>query len=125
MSIEVGTTTAGLMLTIAMKHFFRVMCLLYSFTLFACAAQSNTPSGESSPSKRMTASGYTKEGCLLNLKVAAREQSMRLDPNDLDASADAVALIFPFLNREGYHCSGAVSERPKRSRIPDPLYPIN
>lgn len=82
------------------------------------------PGGANQPGK-ITANGYTKEGCFLNLKLAAREQNVRLKPDDVTVNSNAFLLIFPFLNQEAYQCTGVVVERQKRTTPRDGLYPID
>ncbi len=102
-----------------------VLCLAYSLFAVACAPQAKTPVGDSSQPLRITASGYSKEGCLLNLKLEARERNMRLVPNDVQVDSNALRFFFPFVDREGYRCSGAVIQREKRVFTRDSLYPID
>jgi hypothetical protein len=109
-----------------MKPSHHVMLIVVaSMLLVACASQANkaTGGGSDRPGK-VTASGYTKEGCLLNLKMEARERSVRLIPDDVQVEANWLMLIFPFLNQGGYQCSGSFIERAKRPSSKDPLYPI-
>ena len=103
----------------------RVSCIVMSLLMSACVSQADKVAGESKPAERVTASGYTKEGCLLNLKLAAREQNVRLNPDDVTLNSNILLLIFPFLNQEGYQCSGVVVGRQKRINRLDSLYPID
>lgn len=110
-----------------MKHFCHgVLTVVASMLLVACASQANKEAeGGANRQGKVTASGYTKEGCLLNLKIAAREKSVRLIPDDVQVEANWLMLIFPFLNQGGYQCSGSFIERAKRPSSIDPLYPID
>jgi len=109
-----------------MKSFCVVLIVVISLFLVACASQTNKPAeeGPNRPGK-VTASGYSKEGCLLNLKIAARERDVRLVPEDVQVDTNWLMLIFPFLNQGGYQCSGSFIERAKRPSSKDPLYPID
>jgi len=104
-----------------MKRFFVVLPVVASMFLVACASHAN----KAAVPGRVTASGYTKEGCLLNLKVIAREKNVRLVPDDLQVEANWLMLVFPFLNQEGYRCSGGFIERESRPSSKDPLYPFD
>jgi hypothetical protein len=108
-----------------MKRFSVVLAVVASMFLVACSSQSNKAAGGPDQPRRITASGYTEAGCLLNLKVAAREKNVRLIPNDVQVETNFLMLLFPFLNDEGYRCSGNSVEREKRSLGKDPLYPID
>lgn len=102
-----------------------VLAVVASMLLVACASQTNKGAGggPGQPGK-VTASGYTQEGCLLNLKIAAREKNVRLIPSDIQVESRFLMLLFPFLNDEGYRCSGSFTEREKRPLSKDPLYPF-
>lgn len=102
-----------------------VLTLVASMLLVACASQATKTAGGPNQPGKVTASGYTKEGCLLNLKIEARERSVRLVPDDVQVEANWLMLIFPFLNQGGYQCSGSFIERAKRPSSKDPLYPID
>ncbi|MBX3303468.1 MAG: hypothetical protein KF693_14735 [Nitrospira sp.] len=102
-----------------------VLCLAYSLFVIACAPQTKKTAGDSSQPIRITASGYSKEGCLLNLKLEARERNMRLSPNDVQVDSNPLMFFFPFFAREGYRCSGAITERAKRVFTRDSLYPVD
>lgn len=103
----------------------RVLSILASLWLFSCASQTDQVSGGAGQLGRVTANGYTKEGCFLNLKLAAREQRVRLNPDDVTVNSNILLLMFPFLNQEGYQCTGVVAERQKRVTTRDNLYPID
>ena len=103
----------------------RVLSLLASLFLSSCASQVDPVSGGTGQLGKVTANGYTKEGCLLNLKLAAREQHVRLNPADVTLDSNILLLIFPFLNQEAYQCTGSVVERQKRITTRDSLYPID
>lgn len=102
-----------------------VLCLLISLFLSSCASQVDQVPGEAGPLGKVTAKGYTREGCLLNLKLAAREQKVRLKPDNVTVDSNMLLLMFPFLNQEGYQCTGVVVERQKRVTTRDNLYPID
>ncbi|MFO0698392.1 MAG: hypothetical protein U0236_04120 [Nitrospira sp.] len=61
----------------------------------------------------------------MNLKLAAREQKVRLKPDDVTIDSNMLLLMFTFLNQEGYECTGVVVERQKRLTTRDSLYPID
>ncbi|MBX3324558.1 MAG: hypothetical protein U0223_14770 [Nitrospira sp.] len=103
----------------------RVLGMLASMFLSSCASQADQVSGSAGQLGKITANGYTKEGCLLNLKLAAREQRVRLNPDDVTLNSNTFLLIFPFLNQEAYQCTGVVVERRKRPTMRDNLYPID
>lgn len=108
-----------------MKHFFVVLAAVASMSLVACASHANKGAGGSDAPGTITASGYTQEGCLLNLKLNARERNGRVMPDDLHVESNWLMLVFPFLNQEAYRCSSSFVERPKRPPSKDPLYPID
>lgn len=103
----------------------RVLVLLASIWVSSCASQADQMPAGTSPIGKVTANGYSKEGCLLNLKIAAREQNVRLKPDDVTIDSNILPLIFPFLNQEAYECTGVVVERRKRTTTRDNLYPID
>jgi hypothetical protein len=105
-----------------MNGVIRVLSLVVSLLVSACASQADKVAGGAN---RVAASGYTKEGCLLNLKLAAREQSARLNPDDVTLDSNVLLLMFPFLNQEAYRCTGAIVVREKRIQARDPVYPID
>jgi hypothetical protein len=111
-------------LEVAMKRFCATLTVVASMFLAGCASHTDKATGGPDRSARVTANGYTKEGCLLNLKLTARERSARLIPDDVQVESSWLMLIFPFLNQEAYRCSGSVIERVKRPTSKDPLYPI-
>jgi hypothetical protein len=108
-----------------MKRFYVALAVVVSMFLAACASQANKVAGGPDSPGKLTASGYTKEGCLLNLKLAARDKNARLVPDDIQVEVNWLMSIFPFLNQEGYRCSGSFIERVKRPLSKDPLYPID
>jgi hypothetical protein len=108
-----------------MKCFFAVLAIVVPMFLVACASHANKATGGSSEPAKVTASGYTKEGCLLNLKLTARERNVRLVPDNLQVETPWFLFLFPFLNHEGYRCSGSFIEREKRPASKDSLYPID
>lgn len=108
-----------------MKCFFVVLAVVASMFLVACASRPNKAGGGPDGSGMLTASGYTKEGCLLNLKLTARERNVRLVPDDVQVEANSLMFLFPFINHEGYRCSGRFTEREKRSLGKDPIYPFD
>lgn len=103
----------------------RVLSILASLLLFSCASQTDQVPGGAGQLGKVTANGYTKEGCFLNLKLAAREQRVRLNPDDVTVNTNILLLMFPFLNQEGYQCTGVVVERQKRVTTRDNLYPVD
>jgi hypothetical protein len=107
-----------------MKRVYATLAVVASMFLAGCVSHTDKAAGGSDRSARVTAGGYTKEGCLLNLKLTAREKSVRLIPDDVQVDANWLMLIFPFLNQEAYRCSGSFIERVKRPASKDPLYPI-
>lgn len=108
-----------------MNRFYVLIAVVASMFLVACASQTNQAAGGPDRTKRVTATGYTEGGCLLNLKLAAREKNARLLPDDVQVKSNFFLSLFPFLNQEGYHCSGSFIEREKRPSGRDPLYPID
>lgn len=102
-----------------------LLCLAYALFVVACAPQTKQRAGHSSQPVRVTASGYSKEGCLLNLKLEARERNMRLNADDVQVDSNSLMFFFPFFDHEGYRCSGAVTEREKRVFTRDSLYPVD
>ena len=108
-----------------MKRFCATLTVVASMFLAGCASHADKAAGGPDRSARVTVSGYTKEGCLLNLKLTARERSVRLMPDDVQVEASWLMLIFPFLNQEAYRCSGSFIERAKRPSSKDPFYPID
>ena len=103
----------------------RVFGILALLFLLSCASQTDQVPGGTSQLGKVTANGYTKEGCLLNLKLAAREQNIRLKPDDVTLNSNTLLLIFPFLNQEAYQCTGVGVERQKRFTTRDNLYPVD
>ena len=108
---------------VVMKRFFVVLAVVVPMCfVVGCASHANkTVGGPDGPGK-VTASGYTKEGCLLNLKITARERNVRLVPDDFQVEASLFMFIFPFLNYEGYRCSWSFTEKQPLKK--DPLYPF-
>ena len=107
-----------------MKCVYATLAVVASMFLAGCASHADKTAEGSDRSARVTAAGYTKEGCLLNLKLTARERSVRLIPDGVHVEASWLMLIFPFLNQEAYRCSGSFIERVKRPTSKDPLYPM-
>ena len=107
-----------------MKCVYATLAVVASMFLAGCASHVDKTAEGSDRSARVTAAGYTKEGCLLNLKLTARERSVRLIPDGVHVEASWLMLIFPFLNQEAYRCSGNFVERAKPSLVKDPLYPM-
>ena len=108
-----------------MNRFCATLVVVASVFLVGCASRTDKATGGSDQSAKVTASGFTKEGCLLNLKLTARERSVRLVPDDVQVEANWLMLIFPFLNQGGYQCSGSFIERTKLPSSKDPFYPID
>lgn len=108
-----------------MKGLCIALAVVALMSLMACASQTPKSAGKPDRPGKVTASGYTREGCLLNLKLEAREKNVRLVPDDVEVDSNFIMLVFPFLNQEGYRCSGSYIERTKRSSGKDPLYPID
>ncbi len=108
-----------------MKGFYFLLTVVALMFLVACASQTHKAAGGPDRTKIVTATGYTREGCLLNLKLAARDNNGRLVPDDVEVDSNFLMLLLPFLNQEGYRCSGSYIERPKRSSGRDPLYPVD
>jgi hypothetical protein len=102
-----------------------VLCLAYSLFVVACAPQTKKTAGDSRQPLRITASGFSKEVCLLNLKLEARERNMRLIPNGVQVDSGVLRFFFPLFAREGYRCSGTITEREKRVFTRDSLYPVD
>lgn len=112
-------------LQVTVKRFYVALVVVVAMFLTACASQADKVASRPGVSGRLTASGYTEEGCLLNLKLAAREKNGRLIPDDIQVEANWLMSIFPFLNQESYRCSGSFIERVKRPLSKDLLYPID
>ncbi|HEU5407570.1 MAG TPA: hypothetical protein VFU48_07370, partial [Nitrospira sp.] len=110
---------------VVMKRFSVMLAIVAPMFLVACASHADKTAGGRDDLGRVTASGYTKEGCLLNLKLMARERNVRLVPDDLQVESNALMFLFPFLNHESYRCSGSFIERAKRPLSKDPLYPFD
>ncbi|NJL16243.1 MAG: hypothetical protein HC938_02660 [Nitrospira sp.] len=102
-----------------------VLSIVFLLLPVACTSLTKKAGTDSNQRDRVTASGYTKEGCLLNLKLEAREKNMRLNPEDVHVESNSLLFLFPFLNNEGYRCFGSVTEREKRIFSRDSLYPID
>jgi hypothetical protein len=111
-------------LEVGMKHSRVAIAVAASLFFAGCSSQAQRTAGPDQLA-RITAGGYTREGCLLNLKLTAREKNVRLVPDDLQVESNWLMLIFPFLNQEGYRCSASFTERTKRPLSKDPLYPID
>ena len=105
-----------------MKRFFVVLAVVASMSPVACTPHADKAAGGPDRPGRITASGYTEEGCLLNLKLIARERNVRLMPDDLKVEATLFVVLVPWLNHEGYRCSANFIEREKRPVSKDPLY---
>ncbi|MDH4083245.1 MAG: hypothetical protein OEV99_06080 [Nitrospira sp.] len=99
--------------------------VLLSLFLFACTSPTKKATGDPNQPGQVTARGYSKEGCLLNLKLEARERNMRLNPNDVKVETNSLMFFFTVLDYEGYRCSGSVTEREKRVFSQDSLYPVD
>lgn len=108
-----------------MKRFLVVLAIVAPILLVACTSHTNKGAGGLDGPEKVTANGHTKEGCLLNLKLNARERNGRLVPDDLYIESNWFMLIFPFLNQEAYQCSSSFVERTKRPPSKDPIYPID
>ncbi|HSA86330.1 MAG TPA: hypothetical protein VLE46_09115 [Nitrospira sp.] len=108
-----------------MKHSRVALAVAASLFFVGCSSYAQRAVGGSDQPARITAGGYTREGCLLNLKLTAREKSVRLVADDVQVESNWIMLIFPFLNQEGYRCSASFTERTKRPMSKDPLYPID
>ncbi len=108
-----------------MKHSRVALAVAASLFFVGCSSHAQRAVGGPDQPARITAGGYTREGCLLNLKLTAREKSVRLVPDDVQVESNWLMLIFPFLNQEGYRCSATFTERTKRPLSKDPLYPID
>lgn len=102
-----------------------VLATVVFLILFGCTSQTKRGTADSSQPSKVTARGYSKEGCFLNLKLEARERNMRLNPDEVQVDSNPLMLFFPFFDREGYRCSGAVTEREKRIFTRDSLYPMD
>ena len=108
-----------------MKRFFMVLAVVASMFLVACASRGDKTAGGQDGLGRITATGYTEEGCLLNLKLIARERNVRLIPDDVQTEATSFIFLVPIVNHEGYRCSASFIERKKRPLSKDPLYPMD
>lgn len=108
-----------------MKRFSIVLAVAASMFLVSCASRADKAGGGPDERRRITASGYTEEGCVLNLKLIARERNVRLISDDLQVETNMFMVVFPFMNYEGYRCSASFVEREKRPVSKDPLYPMD
>jgi hypothetical protein len=108
-----------------MKKSYVMLIVVPSIFIVACASQENLTVGGLNRPGKVTASGYTHAGCLFNLKQTARDKDVRLVPGEIEVETNSLMFLFPFLNHEGYRCSGTVTEREKRPLGKDPLYPID
>ena len=81
-----------------MKSFCVVLAVVISLFLVACASQTNKPAeeGPNRPGK-VTASGYSKEGCLLNLNGEDSHYALAENGELLDAFE---VLLFQVYGRE-------------------------
>ena len=76
--------------------------------------------------ERLSATGYTDYGCLVNLKTEAHERNLRLDPQSITVSSSLFSSFFAILDHEGYQCSGAVRPPLRPFMGGDTsLYPVN
>jgi hypothetical protein len=98
-----------------------LLAVMASMFPVACATEANKAE-EGDRRGKVTASGYTPAGCLLNLKQTAHDKGVRLLPQEVEVERNSIIFLFPFLNHEGYRCSGTFTE--KRPLGKDPFYPI-
>ena len=108
-----------------MKRFLVVLAVAAPMVLVACASNANKGAGGTDGPGKVTATGYTKDGCLLNLKITAREKNVRLVSDEFQMESNWFSFLFPFVNHEGYRCSANSTEREKRPLSKDPLYPFD
>lgn len=109
-----------------MQRRWMILSLGVSFLLVSCATQPNQPPDNSNQSDRLSATGYTEYGCLINLKTEAHERNVRLDPQSITVSSRVFSSFFAVLDHEGYECTGAVRPpRPPFMGGDTSLYPVN
>lgn len=103
-----------------------IVVLVAALFMFSCASQKEKIGSGAEEPRRISATGYTEFGCLVNLKDEARQQGVRLNPNDTGVEGSSFSWFFPLLNREGYQCSGSVLP-PRRPYMGGDasLYPVN
>lgn len=103
-----------------------IAVLVASLFMFSCASQKEKVSSGAEGPRRISATGYTEFGCLVNLKDEARQQGVRLNPNDTEIERNSFSWLFPWLDREGYQCSRSVlPPRPPAMGGDTSLYPVN
>ena len=77
-----------------MKRFFVVLVVVAPLFLVACTSHVDKAAGGGPDGPRkVTASGYTKEGCLLNLKLMAHERNVRLVPDGVQVEPNALMFL--------------------------------
>lgn len=103
-----------------------VMGLVTAVFLLSCASPHDKRTSGEKQFGRLSATGYTEFGCLINLRDEARERSVRLKPNDFEVSQNMFSWLFPMVDREGYQCSGSIlPPRPPTMGGDTSLYPVN
>ena len=109
-----------------MRRRWIILNLGLSFLLVSCASEADKVTGNSNEPERLSATGYTDYGCLVNLKTEAHERNVRLDLQSITVSSSLFSSFFAVLDHEGYRCSGAVRPPLRPFMGGDTsLYPVN
>ncbi len=109
-----------------MRRRWMLLSLGISLFLVSCATQADQPTTNSNQSEKLSATGYTEYGCLINLKTEAHERNVRLDLQSITVSSSVFSSLFPLMDREGYRCTGAVRPPLRPFMGGDTsLYPVN
>lgn len=103
-----------------------ILSLGISCFLVSCASQVDRVTGDVHEPEKLSATGYTEYGCLINLKTEAHERNVRLDPQSITVSSSLFSSFFALLDHEGYQCAGA-TRPPLRPFMggDTSLYPVN
>lgn len=109
-----------------MRRRWIILNLSMAFFLVSCASETETLRDNPNGPEKLSATGYTEYGCLVNLKTEAHERNVRLDPKSITVNSSLFSSFFAVLDHEGYQCSGMV-RAPLRPFMggDTSLYPIN
>ena len=109
-----------------MRRRWIILHLGISFLLVSCASETEKLMDNPNEPEKLSATGYTEYGCLLNLKTEAHERNVRLDPQSVTVSSSLFSSFFAILDHEGYRCSGTMRPpRPPFMGGDTSLYPVN
>ena len=109
-----------------MRRRWIILNLGLSFFLASCASETDKLKDHPNDLEKLSATGYTEYGCLINLKTEAHERNVRLDPQSISVSSGLFSSFFAILDHEGYQCSGTVRPpRPPFMGGDTSLYPVN